>query len=420
MSAFRLILDISKTHLMAKRKQTVVAALGVTFGISTFIILMSFMTGLNQLLDGLVLNRTPHIQLYNKIEPTAIQPIESSSTFEDQLQLIHSIKPKVKLERIHNALPILAELRKNTKVMGATPQTTAKVFYMAGSNKLNGVLNGIELKEEIRLFNFKDYIVQGDPNSLLKRKNSILLGSGIAKKLSLEVGDKIQVMSTNGSIHDLIIGGIYQSGLAEVDDVQSFVSIDMAQKIMGVGNNYISRIHVKLNDIAHAVPMAKTIESFYDVSALDIKSANAQFDTGSDIRNLISYAVSITLLIVSGFGIYNILNMFIYEKMNDIAILKATGFTSQDVMFIFISQALIIGFFGGLLGIIIGYAVSAYIDTIPFVTEALPTIKTYPINYDINYYISGVIFALVSTFLAGFLPAKKAQHIDPVDIIRGQ
>jgi lipoprotein-releasing system permease protein len=166
--------------------------------------------------------------------------------------------------------------------------------------------------------------------------------------------------------------------------------------------------------------MAKTIESFYDVSALDIKSANAQFDTGSDIRNLISYAVSITLLIVSGFGIYNILNMFIYEKMNDIAILKATGFTSHDVMFIFISQALIIGFFGGLLGITIGYAVSAYIDTIPFVTEALPTIKTYPINYDINFYISGVIFALVSTFLAGFLPAKKAQHIDPVDIIRGQ
>jgi lipoprotein-releasing system permease protein len=304
--------------------------------------------------------------------------------------------------------------------MGATPQTTAKVFYMAGSNKLNGVLNGIELKEEIRLFNFKDYIVEGDANSLLKRKNSILLGSGIAKKLSLDLGDKIQVMSTNGSFHDLIIGGIYQSGLAEVDDVQSFISIAMAQKIMGVGNNYISRIHIKLHDIANAVTMAKTIESFYDVSALDIKSANAQFDTGSDIRNLISYAVSITLLIVSGFGIYNILNMFIYEKMNDIAILKATGFTSHDVMFIFISQALIIGFFGGLLGITIGYAVSAYIDTIPFVTEALPTIKTYPINYDINFYISGVIFALVSTFLAGFLPAKKAQHIDPVDIIRGQ
>ncbi len=420
MNSFRLILDISKTHLLSKIKQTVVAALGVTFGISTFIILMSFMTGLNDLLDGLVLNRTPHIQLYNKIEPSEIQPIDSDEEYADELTFIHSVKPKIKLERIHNALPLLSELRKNKKVLGATPQTTVKVFYLAGSNKLNGVLNGIELQEEIRLFNFKDYIVKGDANSLLKRKNSILLGSGIADKLSLDIGDKIQVMSTNGSFHDLVIGGIYQSGLAEVDDVQSFVSISMAQKIMGVGNNYISRIHVKLNDIEDAVPMAKTIESLYDVSALDIKQANAQFDTGSDIRNLISYAVSITLLIVSGFGIYNILNMFIYEKMNDIAILKATGFTGKDVMFIFISQALIIGFFGGLLGIGIGYAVSAFIDTIPFVTEALPTIKTYPINYNINFYISGVVFALVSTFLAGFLPAKKAQHIDPVEIIRGQ
>ena len=112
--------------------------------------------------------------------------------------------------------------------------------------------------------------------------------------------------------------------------------------------------------------------------------------------------------------------MLIYEKMNDIAILKATGFTSQDIMYVFISQALIIGFFGGILGITIGYAVSAYIDTIPFITDALPTIKTYPINYDINFYIWGVVFALLSTFLAGFLPAKKAQNIDPVDIIRGQ
>ncbi len=420
MSNFLIILDISKTHLFAKKKQTAVAALGVTFGIGMFIIMMSFMTGLNELLDGLVLNRTPHVQIYNKIEPTVTQPIDRYLNAPNQLNHIESVKPKSRLERIHNALPILSELKKNDKVNGATPQTTCKVFYRAGTNNLNGIINGIEVNEEVRLFNFKEYIVEGDVNSLIKKKNSILLGSGIAKNLSLRVGDKIQVSNTNGANFSLTIGGIYQSGLADVDDIQSYVNLKMAQQILGVGGNYISRIHVKLIDLEDAVPFSRVIENIYDVKAMDIKTANAQFDTGSDIRTLISYAVSITLLIVAGFGIYNILNMFIYEKMNDIAILKATGFTGTDVMLMFIVQALAIGIMGAALGLSLGYGVSVIIDNIPFNTEALPTIKTYPINYDPLFYFTGIIFALISTFLAGYLPARKARNIDPVEIIRGQ
>jgi len=417
MPSFQLILDITKTHLLAKKKQTIVAALGVTFGIGMYIIMMSFMTGLNTLLDGLILNRTPHIQIFNKIEPSEVQPIDqvySSANY------IRSIKPQNKLDRIHDALPLLTQLKNSEKVEGATPQATARVFYLAGTNKLNGVLNGVEVEEESRLFNLNDYIVEGDVNSIQRNKYNIILGAGVARKLSLKLGDKIQVMSTSGTTFGLTISALFQSGLAEVDDTQSYINLSMAQQILGAGTNYITRIHVKLKDIEQAVPLSQTIETVYDVEALDIKTANAQFETGSDIRNLISYAVSITLLIVAGFGIYNILNMFIYEKMNDIAILKATGFTGNDVMLIFISQALLIGVIGGILGLGLGYGVSLLIDGAPFETEALPTIKTYPINYNLQYYFTGIIFALVSTFLAGFLPARKAQKMDPVEIIRGQ
>ncbi|MEL6143479.1 MAG: FtsX-like permease family protein, partial [Bacteroidota bacterium] len=127
-----------------------------------------------------------------------------------------------------------------------------------------------------------------------------------------------------------------------------------------------------------------------------------------------------TLLIVAGFGIYNILNMFIYEKMNDIAILKATGFSGRDVMIIFISQAMMIGVLGGIVGLGLGWLVSVFIDHLPFETDALPTISTYPVNFNPLYYAIGVGFALISTFLAGYLPARKAMHIDPVRILRGQ
>ncbi|MGB5319588.1 ABC transporter permease, partial [Eudoraea sp.] len=161
------------------------------------------------------------------------------------------------------------------------------------------------------------------------------------------------------------------------------------------------------------------LEKQFKIKATDINEANAQFETGSNIRNIITYAVSITLLIVAGFGIYNILNMLIYEKMKDIAILKATGFSGRDVQYIFMSQAMIIGVSGGILGLVIGFIFSRIIDGIPFETEALPTIQTFPVNYQIGYYVIGICFALLSTFIAGYLPANKARKIDPVRIIRG-
>ena len=146
----------------------------------------------------------------------------------------------------------------------------------------------------------------------------------------------------------------------------------------------------------------------------------AEFETGTNIRTLISYVVGITLLIVAGFGIYNILNMMIYEKMDSIAILKATGFAGKDVKRIFLVIALSIGVFGGLLGLALGYGISLIIDTIPFVTESLPTITTYPINYNPVYYGIAILFSIVTTYLAGSFPASKAGKIDPVVIIRGK
>ena len=75
---------------------------------------------------------------------------------------------------------------------------------------------------------------------------------------------------------------------------------------------------------------------------------------------------------------------------------------------------------GGVLGLMLGFSLSLLIDRIPFNTSALPTIKTYPVNYDLMYYIIGITFALFTTYLAGLFPARKASKVDPVVIIRGK
>ena len=362
---------------------------------------------------------TPHVHIYNEIEPTENQPISLLPEFDNSFTVVRSVKPKQSQQKIHNALPILKYLKNDEHVKGATPQVRAQVFYLSGSIELGGSLIGVDILEEARLSNIQDNIVEGTPEALRNNENGILLGAGLAKKMSLSVGNRVQISTVSGQIFPLKIVGIYQSGIAEIDNVQSFVNLKTAQRILGEAQNYITDINVKLFDIAEAVPMATSIERLFQVKAIDINQANAQFETGSNIRNIITYAVSITLLIVAGFGIYNILNMLIYEKMKDIAILKATGFSGLDVQLIFMSQAMIIGVVGGLLGLIIGFGLSMIIDNTPFETEALPTIKTFPVNYKAGYYVIGIVFALISTFIAGYLPSNKAKRIDPVRIIRG-
>ena len=81
MTNWKVILNIAKTHLLTKIKSTVTASLGVTFGIGAYITLVSFMTGLNTMLDDLVLNQTPHIHLYNEIEPSDQQPVSRYDEF---------------------------------------------------------------------------------------------------------------------------------------------------------------------------------------------------------------------------------------------------------------------------------------------------------------------------------------------------
>ena len=273
--------------------------------------------------------------------------------------------------------------------------------------------------EEARLSNIDDYIVEGTAQDLKNSENGILLGAGLAKKMSLKEGDRVQVSTIKGDVFPLKIVGIYQSGIADIDNIQSYANLKTVQRILGEAQNYVTDINVKLYDINEATTMASSLGKQFQVKATSVNEANAQFETGSNIRNLITYAVSITLLIVAGFGIYNILNMLIYEKMKDIAILKATGFSGTDVQLIFMSQAMIIGALGGILGLFVGFVLSKLIDNVAFETEALPTITTYPINYNIWYYIIGISFALISTFVAGWLPSNKAKRIDPVRIIRG-
>jgi len=416
----KLLASISQSLLLARWKQTLVAAIGVTFSITMFITLLSFMSGLNDMLDGLIVNRTPHVRLYNEIKPSPKQPIDLFDSYKNHYNFVSAVKPKNELLQIQNSGAIMQMLKKDKRVLGIAPKITAQVFYNVGAIDITGVINGVDVEEENRLFFFKDYVTSGNFIDLKNTPNSIILGKGAAEKMLANIGDIIQVTTTKGERVQLKVVGYFQSGIQDVDKVQSYASMATTQKLLGESSAYVTDIQVKLKDILQAPAIAKEFANLFDVDAIDIQTANSQFETGSSIRSLISYAVGITLLIVAGFGIYNILNMMIYEKMDSIAILKATGFSGKDVQKIFIGIAITIGLFGGMLGLLFGFGLSSLIDNIPFNTAALPTIKTFPINYNPKFYLIGTLFSIITTYFAGYFPSRKASKIDPVIIIRGK
>ncbi|MEJ8800776.1 ABC transporter permease [Pontibacter sp. H249] len=416
----KLIFGIAKSLLLARWRQTLVAAVGVTFSIAMFITLLGFMNGLNDLLDGLILNRTPHVRLYNEIKPSENQPVNTHSDFRGSYNFISSVKSGVSRQEIYNSGPIIQAVKQDERVLGVAPKLNTQVFYNEGTIDISGTISGIDVEEEIRLFNFQDYVTTGRAIDVKNVANSIILGKGLADILVADIGDVVQVTTPQGERFSLKVVGYFQSGIQEIDKVQSYASINTTQKLLGKPASYITDVQVKLHDLEMAPTVAAAYATKFEVDAEDIQTANAQFETGSNIRSLISYAVGLVLLVVAGFGIFNILNMMIFEKMDSIAILKATGFSGSDVNRIFLLISLSIGFFGGVVGLVFGFIFSVIIDNIPFNTAALPTIKTYPVNFDPLFYIIGGTFSMITTYFAGFFPARKASKVDPVEIIRGK
>ena len=282
---FKLIGSISISLLMARWRQTLVAALGVTFSITMFIGLQSFMAGLNDMLDGLILNRTPHIRLYNEIKPSKRQPIDNSAKFKNSHNFVSSVKPKNERLEIYNNAAILSALKKDKRVLGVAAKITTQIFYNVGVIDITGVINGIDVEAENKLFLFKDYVVAGNYIDLKNTPNSIILGKGIAEKMLVQLGDVIQVTTSKGERVQLKVVGFFQSGLRELDNIQSYCSISTTQKLLGESSNYITDLQVKLKDIVIAPKLAKEYETLFGVDAIDIQAKGRKADRPLDSHN---------------------------------------------------------------------------------------------------------------------------------------
>src|SRR5687768_8553197 len=139
----KLVAEIAKTHLISKPKQTIVAMLGVTFGIGMFIAMVSLMTGLNNFTEELTMTSSPDIHLYHDVTEHRLSIAEQVNG--NGINLVHHQKPKNETPKLRNAMQMAEIMRKDSRVWGVAPSLSSQVFYNYGPVQLSGNILGVEI-----------------------------------------------------------------------------------------------------------------------------------------------------------------------------------------------------------------------------------------------------------------------------------
>lgn len=401
--------EIAKTYIISNKKLTAVAAAGVVLGMSIYIFMNSMLVGFDKSSSASIFKTTSHIRVYKDDE---ISKVLVKNSKENYLIINPKIVPSN--NTIINPKLITETILKQPEVTVVTPQVSVNVFYNNGKSQISGLAIGIKPEEANVMYNIKSFMAEGNFDLLKSNPNGIIIGSGIAEKMNAKIGDNINLTSSKSVNKTYKVVGIFKTNNSKVDKSNSYVNLASSQQLLKEGASYITDINVNIVDPEKAKAIAEKISNITGYKAEGWKEANETFMAANKMRKMIITFVSLTILLVAGFGIYNILNMTVSQKINDIAILKAMGFKGKDVIRIFVTQAVTIGIMGVIGGMIMATVLITFLKKVYVGGD----IGYFPIDYEPTKYLQGVIIGLVITFFAGYIPAKKAAQVDPVTIFR--
>ena len=406
---------IAKVHLTSRFRQLLVAILSVSFGISMYIAMNSFMAGVNNIQTEITFTSMSHIKIYNDLSED-ITPIISKPKDSNTILMVNNARNIQYTQGIKNADVIKNELLNMPEINGVALQLNEKVFIRNGVSNTSASLSGIETVNENELFETAKYIVEGNLSELDKRSDGIILGVGLAQTIGVKTGNTISVSTSEGVSKTFKIIWLLESGSKGTDKTSALISIQTARQLFSKNKSYATDVLVNTYDYNNARTVAEKVRKLTDYKVESWQEGNDQLVSSSLLRDILAIAVSLTILIVAGFGIYNIMNMTVNEKIKEIAILKAMGFNGKDVIEIFLTQSVAIGLIGGFVGLFLGNVIVQMLDIVPF---KIASHNTLPVVYNVKDYILAFSFGVIITLIAGYLPSRKASKVDPVEILRG-
>jgi lipoprotein-releasing system permease protein len=362
-----------------------------------------------QLIDAI-----PHVSLTDESRTAREQP----ATARFDAVEIHGLRPVDDRRGLRNPTETLALIRGLEPRARVAPVLVGQVVARFGGVDIALNLSGIDPRAEAQVSKILEHIREGRWDGLTGAQNAIVIGDRAAAKLGARLGDTITVLSARGITKRFKIVALFHSGVTASDEGAGYVLTKAAQ-ILFDRPNAINQVKIKLPDAVQARPLAERIERELGTKATSWQEANESLMSTFQIRNVIMFTVVGAILLVAGFGIYNIVSTIVHEKARDIAILKSLGFPAHDMQLIFVIEGLAIGLMGAFAGWALGFALIEGLGLIKFEIRGAIEVSGLPLDRSLTYYLIAGGFAVVSAGVAGYLPARKAAGVKPVDIIRG-
>jgi len=370
--------------------------IGIILGVATLIIVMSVMNGFRiNLLDKL-LNYQPHVSFQSSI-----------NYFKERENILKIARQnKIPIENIN--------LVNNSKALIVTKKESFGVLVKS----------------------FDQYDIENNyflKNSILKgqfKNDKIGIGSDLASKLFLDVGDIITVLSNKSETtpfgiipkqHSFKIGFIFSTGMYEFDN--NFLVINLKQSKLISNNN--NEIEIKLKNPDQSILLTEKLKENYNKNLVFswIDNNKTFFDALKLERNVMFIILSL-IIVVAAFNIISVLTILIKNKCKEISILRSIGFTKNSILKIFIFTGSMIGILGTLIGVFSGILLSLYLENIRLFLNDLFNINIFPseiyflsklpsyINYNTILIIS--IVSIIIVFIASLFPSLSASKLDPI------
>jgi lipoprotein-releasing system permease protein len=390
-----------------------ISMLGICVGVAALIVVISVMNGLEGELRTRLLNAASHATV-------AAAP-----------------------ERMKDWSALAAQLRQEPNVVGVAPYLALQGMIGRGDELRTASVRGIDPALEPQVSAIAEHMLRGELSDLQPGEQRIVLGIGLAYALDARVGDEITVLvpvsepgehaiegiGVRPRIQSFVVSGIFEVGAQEHDNVLALIHLADAAALAGT-NDVPGGLRLKFDDIfmapVRARELARRLGSDFQVSDWSIE--NASYFRAIRIEKTMMTLILMLIVAVAAFNIVAALVMVVNEKRTDIAILRTVGITPRAVVGIFVTQGVVIGWFGALLGLALGLTLALNVDVIvPFLENLLGVHVFDPTVFVISEVPSEVrwpqvagitVTALVLTVLATIYPAMRGAATEPAEALR--
>ena len=383
---------------------TLISMVGVALGVAVLIIVLSVMTGFDEVWRDRILKFNAHVNLLPR---TGL--VESwESLCEEALSL--------------------------EEVVGAAPMIDGLVLTQTESRMHTPILRGVDIEREKSVSEVPDSIIDGE---FSLDYGEIVIGNGVARRMNLHVGDVVNVVSPQGLLsesgiqlpEELRVSGIFYVGMFEFDEGYVYTSLSTASSLFDIEQGANS-VKLMLNNPMEAKLVAdKLISTLNDkIYPQTWMQAHQQIFTALQVEKNMMFFLLAFVALVAAFSITNTLITLTVQKTREIGLLKALGFRNSGIMGIFVWMGLLQGIIGTVSGIGLAYLALYYRnDILRFMSNEWRLDLLPPELYQLSQLPAktsitdvGLVAGLVLLFcmLAGMLPAWRAARMKPVDALR--